>query len=134
MAVAALLVVAVLALGAGAYAVVSFLTNRGPIASAARGATVSSSAGPSAGAKPHPARGRITAINGQVWTVTPAKGSPLTVQVSSKTKFGSRKAPLSLSAFAVGTRVAVAGPRVGDRVEATRILIAKPKAAPSPAG
>lgn len=131
------LVVLILGLGAGAYAVASsvFSTEApsGTAAGARPSAPVTTQA--PAGKKAHPVRGRITAINGSTWTVRPAKGGgPISVIVSDRTKFGPKKAPTTSADFPVGTRIAVVGPRVGDRIEATRIMI--PQTAPSaaPAG
>jgi hypothetical protein len=126
-----LLTCAVLALGVGSYAVARQLLP----ARAAAAAPTAASPQPSPLADPplgRPVRGEITAIRGGTWTVQPAKGNPVTVVVSDQTKFGTRKAPVPVSQFTVGTRVAVAGPRVGDRVQANRITI--PPTAATPTG
>lgn len=130
----ALLTFVVLALGVGSYAVTRQFLPARP-AAAATAATAAATPLPSSSADPplgRPVRGRITAISGGTWTVQPAKGGPVTVVVSQRTKFGTRKAPAPASEFTVGTRVAVAGPRTGDRVQANRITI--PPAAAAPVG
>lgn len=133
-ALVALLIVAILGLGAGAYAVAASIFRPGPSTPAAGNTSAEPSPAPATSAKkPHPLRARITAISGSTWTVQPSKGGALSVIVSDQTKFGSKKAPTTSADFPVGTRVAIVGPRVGDRIQATRIMIpqTRPSAAPS---
>lgn len=134
-ALVALLIVAILGLGAGAYAVAASIFRPGPSTPAAAGTSSAqpSSAPATSVKKTHPLRARITAIRGSIWTVQPSKGGALSVIVSDQTKFGSKKAPTTSADFPIGTRVAIVGPRVGDRIQATRIMIpqTRPSAAPS---
>lgn len=124
----AVLVVAILGLGAGAYAVASAVLHpasaRASLPAASAGGQPAKSASAKAGANSkHPLRARLTAISGSTWTVQPAKGGPVSVIVNGQTKFGSKKAPSTASAFAVGTRIAIVGARVGDRIDAKRIML-----------
>ncbi len=123
----AVLVVAILALGAGAYALTRAAVRpadaRASVPAASAGVKSPKSARSGAAKGKHPLRARLTAISGSTWTVQPAKGGPVSVIVNGQTKFGSKKAPSTASAFAVGTRIAIVGARVGDRIDATRIML-----------
>lgn len=132
--------VAVLALGGGGIAYAT--TTSGGIehpstpAVAAPPATTSTTAPAGAAGRGkgrhHGVRGTVTAISGDHWTVTTAKGQALTVIVNAQTTYGTKAAPSSAGAFPVGSRVAVVGPRRGTTVTATRISMPKAKP-PTPA-
>jgi hypothetical protein len=94
-------------------------------------------------------RGRITAVTDVSWTVAPAQGAPVTVEIAAGTRFGTARKPLDGSAFPVGTSVGVIGTRQADHVVADRIVLiltrtrtkatstpapATRSAAPTPAG
>ncbi len=67
-------------------------------------------------------RGRITAENGDTWTVMTVRGRAVTVTLTSSTKFGTATAPATQSQFTVGSPVAVVGTRSGGTLTATRVI------------
>ena len=77
------------------------------------------------------ARGTITAMNGESWTLTSQTGATVTVRLDSSTQFGTAKAPRTASSFAVGDKIGAVGTRTGDSVAAKRIVLLPAKAAPS---
>lgn len=81
--------------------------------------------GKSANAKAHGVRGVITAENGSTWTVRSAAGPTVTVTVTTKTKFGTKKAAAARSDFMVHSAVTVLGARTGDHVTARRLVMAR---------
>ena len=105
---------------------------------------------PAGATHPSPSvRGRITAVTDVSWTVAPAQGAPVTVEIAPGTRFGTARKPLDGSAFPVGTSVGVIGTRQADHVVADRIVLiltrtrtkatstpvpATRSAAPTPAG
>lgn len=105
---------------------------------AGAGVVTQSVAGSAAAAAPtHPSpsvRGRITSIAAQSWTVTPAQGPPVTVEITADTRFGTPRRPVAASAFAVGTNVGVIGDRQADHVVADRVvqIAARARATPKP--
>ncbi len=116
----------------------------GPARPAASPAPTTSAAAPTAvpalrHASPS-ARGQITAINGDSWTVSTAEDAAVTVALNGQTAFGTHSAPAVREQFIVGTRVAVTGPLSGNTVRAERVIIAgthtagkAPSTAPAPA-
>ena len=89
-------------------------------------------------AKAHGARGTLTDVGGDTWTLHAASGKTLTVKITSTTAFGTKKASANRDSFATGDRVGVLGKRSGDTITATRIVhlplhahTAKPSPAPS---
>jgi len=84
--------------------------------------TVGPHAGKPAKHKLHGARGTITAINGDSWTLHSASGTTVTVKLTSTTAFGTKKTPATRESFTVGENVGVLGKRSGDSVTATRIV------------
>jgi hypothetical protein len=114
-------VVVALAVGGVAYAVAgsggSATSQANPPATSAP-----TTAPPAPAAKRHPIlRGLITAIAPGNWTVRTRSGQTIAVIVSAQTQFGSRRAPLTSSAFAVGDRILVIGPRTETTIVAARI-------------
>lgn len=80
--------------------------------------------------------GKIVAVSADKLTVREGDGTVLTVLITAKTKFGSKKRPATAADLVPGTRVTVIGPVSGTTVTARRIVPAKPKGAtgvPSPA-
>jgi hypothetical protein len=77
-----------------------------------------------AGLRRQGVRGVITAINGDIWTVTSAAGASVSVDVTATTTFGTKKLPLTATAFSDGDRIVVLGARSGTTVTATRITMA----------
>lgn len=69
------------------------------------------------------ARGQLTALDGDRWTLSATGGATNTVLVNAQTVFGTPKAALDRARFTVGSQVAVTGPRSGDTVTAERIII-----------
>jgi hypothetical protein len=93
---------------------------------------------PAAAAPSHPSpslRGRITAVGDTQWTVAPAQGAPVTVEIAPDTQFGTPRRPVDGSAFTVGKNVGVIGARQGDQIAADRIImiVARTQARPTPA-
>ncbi|MDQ6838587.1 MAG: DUF5666 domain-containing protein [Actinomycetota bacterium] len=126
--------VAVVALAGGGIAYAA--TSLGPSAPAKASAPATSAptttppaAGPARGHKTkHPGvRGTVTAVNGDAWTVTTAKGASTMVTITAQTAFGTKQAPSSAASFPVGTKVRVVGQSTGASITATRIVV--PKAA-----
>ena len=72
--------------------------------------------------------GQITSINGDVWTVTSAKGAVATVDLTPSTIFGTKAAPLRASDFSVGDAVVVVGTRDQSTVIATRVTMPRASA------
>jgi hypothetical protein len=119
-----------LALGLGGVAfAVSSSSGSAQVAAAPTTTTVPAPTRPPP-ARPKPVRGSITAMAPGSWTVRTAKGQIVTVTVTDQTKFGSVKAPLAVTAFAVGDRIVVSGPQTSTSVVARRIA----KAPVKPAG
>ena len=72
--------------------------------------------------KVHGARGTISAISGDTWTLKTAAGKTVTVKLTSTTAFGTKKAPAKRDSFAVGTKIDAIGKRSDETVTATRIV------------
>jgi len=111
----------------------------GPARSAASPAPTTSAAAPTAAPAPRhaspSARGQITAIDGDSWTISTAEDAAVTVALNGQTAFGTHSAPAVREQFTVGTRVAVTGPLSGNTVRAERVIIAgthSPGKPPSP--
>lgn len=121
--------VAALTTAAAAVAVAVVFTHANSSATATASApSVSGSATPalSPGKSQHAspnARGQLTALDGDRWTLSATGGATNTVVVTAQTMFGTPKAALDRARFNVGTQVAVTGPRSGDTVTAERIII-----------
>lgn len=69
------------------------------------------------------ARGQLTALDGDRWTLSATGGATITVVVEAQTTFGTPDKPLDRARFGLGTQVAVTGPRSGGTVSAERIII-----------
>jgi len=125
----------VTALIAAAAAVVVVLTHgSGTAVTAAAAPTTPSTPSTSVTATPGPApgkahhaspsaRGELTALDGDSWTLSSTEGATITIAVNAQTTFGTVKTPMDRARFSVGTQVAVTGPRSGDTVNAERINI-----------
>lgn len=72
--------------------------------------------------KRHGVRGRVSAENGDTWTVTTVKGRAVTVTLTPSTRFGTAAAPATEAQFTVGSPVTVIGTRSGDTLTATRVF------------
>ncbi|HEX3785506.1 MAG TPA: hypothetical protein VHX38_38130 [Pseudonocardiaceae bacterium] len=70
---------------------------------------------------PRAVSGEISAENGSVWMVTNKSGKQYTVNITSKTRFGSKDQPETAAQFPVGSPARVAGSINGTTVTATRI-------------
>ena len=124
-------VVAVVALVTAGSAVAVVLTHGNSTAAATASATTPSASSPGTPTLPpgktqHAspnARGQLTALDGDRWTLSATGGATNTVVVNAQTLFGTPKAALDRARFNVGTQVAVTGPRSGDTVTAERIII-----------
>lgn len=92
--------------------------------------TSSATAAPGAstvGAKKHHGtvtKGMIASEAGSVWTLRTASGTTVRVSITARTQFGTKQAPSSASAFAVGSQVTVAGPSHNGTVSARRVRLA----------
>jgi hypothetical protein len=131
----AALVVVTLAVSGVAYAVSnSGGSSTSPAAAPPTSApTTTAPASPAAPAKRHPVlRGLLTAIGPGNWTVRTRTGQTIAVIVNPQTQFGTRKAPLASSAFAIGDRIVVSGPQTAITVVAARIAKVPVKAPGSP--
>lgn len=128
-------VVASLVVGGGVRAGVA-LADR-PSSTVSAGATTSPTPTPtSSGQANKGVHGKIVAVSADKLTVREGNGTVLTVLITAKTKFGSKKRPATAADLVPGTRVTVVGPLSGTTVSARRIVPAKAKAAttaPSPA-
>jgi hypothetical protein len=112
--------------------------------SSSTSAAPSAAAAPSAPAAPqgkaghHKAKGvagKVTAENGDSWTVVNAKGKQFTVSITPQTAFGTKAAPADRSQFPVGTQIRARGAVAQGTVTATRITTAKAMApGTSPSG
>jgi Domain of unknown function (DUF5666) len=131
-AVIATVVVVGLAAGGVAYAVSGSGGSSSP--QAAPPTTSAPTTTPPAPKRPKPVRGRLTAIAPGSWTLRTSTSETVTVIIDAKTKFGSKKAPSTLSAFAVGNRIVVSGQQTGASITATRIVMAPAKGAGAGAG
>lgn len=129
--VAAVLAVIVVAGGTAwgvSAAVASTQTAGAPMKPAAHGShtaahkTDSRKAGAAKRVKAHVARGAISAISGDTWTVKSASGSTLMVKIDSATTFGTKKSPASRDSFAVGDTIGVIGTRSGTTITAKKIV------------
>jgi len=69
------------------------------------------------------ARGQITIVDGDRWTLSATGGATITVALSEHTKFGTLKRPAVRAQFGVGTQVAVIGALSGNTVIADHIII-----------
>lgn len=69
----------------------------------------------------HGTVGSITAMDGSSWTVQTRADTTLTVTITPNTTFGTKAHPQKETDFTVGDRIAVAGTRDGDTIDATRI-------------
>lgn len=76
--------------------------------------------------------GKIVTATADKLTLREGDGTVLTVLITPKTKFGSKKRPATAADLVPGSRVTVIGPLSGTTVTARRIVAAKPKSA-SPA-
>lgn len=104
--------------------------------------SASTSPAPQAAGKHHHAKGvagKITAENGNTWTVTNAKGKQFTVDITPQTTFGSKSTPATQQQFTVGEEIRARGSVTNGTVSATRVTKAKDQAgaasaAPAPSG
>jgi hypothetical protein len=128
-AVTAVVVVLTHAVGAPPAAATATTTAPATTASAGGSATAGSAPGKTHHSSPT-ARGTVTALDGDTWTVAPTPGAPITVAVTTETGFGTLRAPVARHFFTVGTEVAVIGSLTGTTVTAQRIILA-PTRSPS---
>jgi hypothetical protein len=125
-AIIAAVVVLALAVGGVAYAVSNSGGSSNP--QAAPTTTAPSTPPPAATKRPKPVRGRLTAMAPGNWTLQTKTGQTMAVVINAKTKFGSKKAPLTSSSFAVGNSIVVSGQQTATSISATRITMAPAKA------
>ena len=78
-------------------------------------------------------RGDLAAVDGDRWTITTSGGVSVSVTLTAQTVFGTATTPADRAQFAVGTTVAVTGPRSGGTVVADRVTSTTTKAStPAP--
>jgi hypothetical protein len=76
--------------------------------------------------------GKITAEDGNSWTVVNAKGKQFTVTITAQTAFGTKKQPATQQEFVVGSSIRAMGQVQKGTVTAARITAAHPKATAAP--
>lgn len=127
--------VAVIALGAGTgIALAASAGSAAPAASASASTSPPASAPPSGQARAGKAiRATIVSESGSTWIVRTQAGQSVTVTITPRTKFGTRKAPATQAAFAVGAPVLVLGRETNGVIAATRVAaqVRAPSAHPS---
>lgn len=128
--IAAAVVVASLVIGGGVGAGAALADHSAP--TVPTGAVATPAATPSG----HATKG----VHGKILTVSPDKltlregnGTVLTVLITAKTKFGSKKRPATAADLVPGIRITVIGTVSGTTLSARRIVPAKPKTAATPA-
>jgi hypothetical protein len=94
--------------------------------------SVPASSGPKAPHISPSARGVITALAGDRWTISTTEGTTITVALSGQTMFGTPKTPTVRAQFSLGTPIAVTGPLSGNTVRAERIIIPITGSTPAP--
>ena len=134
---AVVVVSALTAWGVGTAVATSYEAAASTAVAPAASAPPSSAARKAAKARGTSVRGTIQSIAGSTWTITTRAGATQKFTVGSATHYGTEKAPVSASAFSVGTPVVVMEKSGGNGETAVRVVELKlgaraPSATPTP--